>query len=134
MAERTVYVDDLDGSVLADEDHEEVLLGYKGITYKLDLSDKNVGQLDKALKPYIEAAQRLSGGRGRPKGSSSRSTSSASSDMSKEQKQAVRHWANTNGFTVSKRGRISAEVVEAFEAAQATATTSGKNPPSDVDH
>lgn len=37
--------------------------------------------------------------------------------VSKEQTQAMRHWARENGWQVSERGRIPANVREAFEAA-----------------
>jgi hypothetical protein len=37
--------------------------------------------------------------------------------VSKEQTQAIRHWAREKGLQVSERGRIPATVREAFEAA-----------------
>lgn len=37
--------------------------------------------------------------------------------MSREQRGAVRHWANRNGFQVGERGRIHADILAAFEAA-----------------
>ena len=42
---------------------------------------------------------------------------SATPAMSREQREAVRTWANANGFTVGDRGRIAANIVAAFEAA-----------------
>ncbi len=52
--------------------------------------------------------------RGRPAGAKS---FSATPGMSREQREAIRTWANDNGFTVGDRGRIAANVIEAFEAA-----------------
>lgn len=40
-----------------------------------------------------------------------------SSSMSREQRGAVRDWANNNGYTVGERGRIKSEIIAAFEAA-----------------
>lgn len=37
--------------------------------------------------------------------------------MSREQRGAVRDWANSNGYSVGDRGRIKAEILTAFEAA-----------------
>jgi hypothetical protein len=44
---------------------------------------------------------------------------SSSDSGSREQRAAVREWANNNGYTVGDRGRIKAEIIEAFEAAHA---------------
>nr|WP_330359970.1 histone-like nucleoid-structuring protein Lsr2 [Mycobacteroides abscessus] len=55
----------------------------------------------------------MRGGRGRrPK-----NVANESASASKEQLAAIRQWARKNGYEVSDRGRIKAEVVEAFEAA-----------------
>lgn len=62
------------------------------------------------------SAQSSTSRRGRPKGSTSREPASVPS-MSREQREAVRSWANGNGFTVGPRGRIAAPVVQAFEDA-----------------
>jgi hypothetical protein len=42
---------------------------------------------------------------------------SSSDSGSREQRAAIRDWANSNGYTVGDRGRIKAEIIEAFEAA-----------------
>ncbi len=54
--------------------------------------------------------------RGRPAGSSSKAFS-ATPTIGREQREAIRTWANANGFTVGDRGRIAAGIIEAFEAA-----------------
>lgn len=47
-------------------------------------------------------------------------TKPSSSDTgSREQRGAVREWANKNGYSVGDRGRIKAEIIEAFEVAHA---------------
>ncbi|WP_198538015.1 Lsr2 dimerization domain-containing protein, partial [Mycobacteroides chelonae] len=59
------------------------------------------------------AATRIRGGRGRrPK-----NVGNESASASKEQLAAIRQWARKHGYEVSDRGRIKAEVIEAFEAA-----------------
>ena len=84
------------------------------MAYQIDLSSANVAKLDKALKPYVEAAMKVRGAR------STRSVTKAAkgdAPASKEHLAAIRDWARKNGHDVSNRGRIKAEIVEAFEAA-----------------
>ena len=59
MAKTTVtsVTDDIDGSANA----ETLSFGYSGATYEIDLSKKNAAALDKLLKPYIDAARKVSG-------------------------------------------------------------------------
>ena len=109
----TVLTDDLDGS---DADRS-VEFGLDGVNYTIDLSEKNIGKLRKALEPYIGAGARVArsggvrrgAGRGRGAGSPGRSN--------RDQNQAIRQWASRNGWAVSERGRIPTSVVEAFNAA-----------------
>lgn len=42
---------------------------------------------------------------------------SATPSVNREQREAIRTWANANGFTVGDRGRIAANITQAFEAA-----------------
>lgn len=114
MAERIVrqLIDDIDGSEIPDGEGERVTFSLRGTEYQIDLSKSNVAKLEKALKPFLEASAKVRGRGGRraksvgPAGPSSR-----------EQLSAIREWARSNGYEVSNRGRIKAEVVEAFEAA-----------------
>jgi hypothetical protein len=130
---QTVLKDDLDGSA-ADR---TVQFTWDGNNYELELSKKNVQALEKALKPYIDAARKVRGGGAQKRGgqraaaqrsSSERSTSgrasrrgrassSASSNGNKRDLGAIREWAAQNGYNVSARGRISSSIVEAYEAA-----------------
>ena len=105
----TVLTDDLDGG---DADRT-VEFGFDGVNYTIDLSEKNVGKLRKALDPYLAAATRVrrTGGSGRI---ASRVVAPARSN--REQNQAIREWAVRNGHEVSERGRIPSSIVEAFHA------------------
>ncbi|BBY56259.1 Lsr2 family protein [Mycobacterium koreense] len=101
-------VDDLDGAATADETVE---FGLDGVSYEIDLSTKNADKLRNDLKKWIESARRV-GGRRR-----GRSTSGRRGAIDREQSAAIREWARRNGHNVSTRGRIPAEVIEAFHAA-----------------
>ncbi|HEU4329894.1 MAG TPA: Lsr2 family protein [Lapillicoccus sp.] len=109
MAQRVQIVleDDLDGGVAA----ETVTFGLDGVSYEIDLSDKNAGKLRDGLATWIGHARRSGGRRstGRRSGSSS---ASSRRDLS-----AVRAWARANGHQVSDRGRVSAAVQEAYDKA-----------------
>jgi hypothetical protein len=114
VAERIVrqLINDLDGSEIAEGGGERVEFSICGVDYQIDLSATNAAKFDKALKPFVDGAMKLRGGRGgRGKTTSSRGSAS------KEHLTAIRAWARKNGHEVSDRGRIKTEVVEAFEAA-----------------
>jgi hypothetical protein len=115
MATRTVRVDDLDGT---DKDVETVRFAFDGVTYSIDLSSKNKKRFEATLADYINAARRDAGAR-RAVASSRRSSRSGRGRPSGERSQSVRDWARSNGYAVSERGRISAEIQQAFEEANA---------------
>ncbi|MGE0218075.1 histone-like nucleoid-structuring protein Lsr2 [Mycolicibacterium sp.] len=114
MAEKIVrqLIDDIDGSEIREGAGERIEFSYRGADYQIDLSNANIARLDKALKPYVEAAARVrGGGRGR------RAKGGGNGKSSPEQLAAIREWARKNGHDVADRGRIKAEIIEAFEAA-----------------
>jgi hypothetical protein len=96
--------DDLDGS----PDAQTVQFGIDGVSYEIDLGEKNRARLDKAMTPYIEAARRV--------GRRPTRTGTRSSTM-RGDRAAVRAWAKEHGLGVSERGRISTEVMRQYEAA-----------------
>lgn len=101
-----VLVDDLDGT----EATETVTFGLDGSTYEIDLNDGNAASLREALAGYVGHARKVAGGARR---SSRKGGSSSSSRNSKD----VREWAKAQGMEVSERGRIPAEVQQAYDAA-----------------
>ncbi|HEX7305620.1 Lsr2 family protein [Lentzea sp.] len=103
-------VDDLDGSTA----EETVEFGLDGVAYTIDLSSENAGKLRDALADFVGSARRGGGrkrlGPGRP--ASGVKARPASAD--REQNQAIREWARKQGRQVSDRGRIPAEVLDAY--------------------
>jgi hypothetical protein len=102
---KVILVDDTDGGP-ADE---TVTFGLDGAEYEIDLSSKNAANLRDALAPWTANARKTGGRRRRGGGRSS--GGSTSSD--------IRAWALAHGHQVSSRGRVSAEVREAYEKANA---------------
>ncbi len=103
-------VDDFDGDGPADETVEFSL---DGVSYEIDLSAKNAKKLREDLKQWIDAGRRVGG---RRRGRSSGSGRGRGS-IDREQSAAIREWARRSGHKVSTRGRIPAEIIEAFHAA-----------------
>jgi hypothetical protein len=105
-----VLVDDLDGS----EADETVTFGLDGTTYEIDLTEANARALREALSGYVGHARKVTGGarRGRKSSGSSGAGSTSGSNT-----RDVREWAKGQGMDVSERGRISADVQQAYDAA-----------------
>lgn len=95
----TEYIDDLDGGT-ADG---TVLFGYEGDSYEIELSKSNAAALSDAMAPYVANARKVT---------SARRPTSRRTDAS-----AVRQWAQAHGYKVSQRGRVSHEILTAYEAA-----------------
>lgn len=114
MAQQTIIrlFDDLDGTT--SDTIRTVEFGLDGVTYEIDLSDDHASQLRDRLAEFITVARRTGG---RVKHSTpAMAPYSNGAIRSHEQSQAIRAWARKNGYQVSERGRISAAVIEAFEA------------------
>ena len=105
MAQRVQIVleDDLDGSVAT----ETVSFGLDGVSYEIDLNSDNAGQFRDALAVYVGNGRKVGGRRGR------RSAANASGPSAKQ----IREWARDNNYEVPDRGRIPADVREAYDAA-----------------
>lgn len=99
-----VLVDDFDGS----EAVETIRFGLDGVNYEIDLSNSNAAKMRDALAPWVRHARRV-GGR---KQSSARSTGAKRTDLNE-----IRAWGRANGYTISDRGRVSAEVMKAYDTA-----------------
>ena len=112
MAQKIVVekTDDTDGKPAA----ETVTFGLDGREFEIDLTAKNAAALRKAFDVYVQHGRRVGGRRAR---GSSGAASSSSRSSSEVDTKAVRQWASQNGYGLSSRGRIPANVVEAYQAA-----------------
>ncbi|MDX6325981.1 MAG: hypothetical protein QOK15_2335 [Nocardioidaceae bacterium] len=111
MAQRVnvVLVDDIDGTDAA----ETVSFGIDGVQYEIDLSAGHADELREAMALYIGHGRRA-GGRKRSAGNGRAVTSKGSGGPSAAE---IRAWARENGWDVPERGRVSAEVREAYTSA-----------------
>lgn len=103
--------DDLEPEIEADSEREFTV---EGVEYHLDLSEKNAKQFDKDMEKWLNVATRVgkSGGTARKRNRVTHSTGEPGLPLGE-----IRAWAQANGYEVSDRGRVSAEVVRAWKAA-----------------
>lgn len=125
MAKRveTLFTDDLDDSP-ADA---TVAYSLEGVDYEIDLSAKNRSKFYDALANYVEHSRRVSKAkpvraRRAPKAVTypdkpKAAKSNGKSDLSKEDRAAIRAWGKANGWdALGDRGRLPAALIEAYLA------------------
>ena len=99
-----ILEDDIDGGEAA----ETIQFGLDGVSYEIDLSEENAVKMRGSLATWVDHARRV-GGR---KQSGTRVASTKRSDLDE-----IRSWGRANGYQVSDRGRVSADVMKAYDAA-----------------
>jgi hypothetical protein len=104
VARKTVveWVDDIDGTAAA----ETVTFAIDGSRYEIDLSEKNAAKLRTVLGRWIEASRR----------SGHRRSSGGHAKPDPAESTKARKWAIDNGFDVGPRGRLRAEVLDAYRS------------------
>ena len=122
MAQQVItrYTDDLDGSDAAGS----VGFALDGREYEIDLSDENAARLRDAFAPFVTAARRAGRGRGRQVASA---PSRAGSGRSRQEMVGMRSWLREHGYKVADRGRISDDLVKAYETKTPAASGEGRD-------
>ena len=100
-------MDDLDNTTIDEGGTQTFPLN--GAAYEIDLSVSNVEKLHDALAPFTDAGRRV----GRALSAKATRGQKRSSDDLK----TIRAWARDNGFKVSDRGRIAADIIAAYPGA-----------------
>jgi hypothetical protein len=109
---RTYLVDDIDNST---DDVETVRFNAEGTNYEIDLSAANAERLRAKLARFVDAAHP-----GKPATTppaKRRGPAKATIASTRQQTQDIREWAKLAGLQVSSRGRISATIVDQYNAA-----------------
>ncbi|MGN6332753.1 MAG: histone-like nucleoid-structuring protein Lsr2 [Motilibacteraceae bacterium] len=112
---QVMLVDDIDGG----EADETVSFSLDGVAYEIDLSTPNAEAMRETLAQYVGVARRVGGRAAASRaagGGRARKAATPSADGGRDTS-AIRAWAKENGYEVSERGRISAKVLEAYDAA-----------------
>jgi Lsr2 len=103
---QVLLVDDINGAEAA----ETVSFSLDGVDYVIDLTVENAKKLRNDLATWVGHARRSGGRKSSRRGTSLGSTRRG--DLG-----AVREWARDNGHKVSDRGRISADILAAYDKA-----------------
>jgi hypothetical protein len=109
MAQRVItqLVDDLDGTEIKDGKGETVAFSLDGKSYAIDLTTKNADNFRGVFQNYIAVARTAS--KGRSIGNMKKATGPTAAE--------IRAWASANGHKVPDRGRVAAEVKDAYAKA-----------------
>jgi hypothetical protein len=116
MAQKKVValIDDLDGSTAV----ETVQFTLDGTHYEIDLSADNATALRSRLASFVDSARRLGrSGRAGRRGRAAGAGRQPAARRRAEDSAAIRDWARQQGYTISDRGRLSANVVDAYRKA-----------------
>jgi hypothetical protein len=105
--EQILLTDDLDGREIPVGKGQTVTFALDGVSYEIDLANKNAAALRKALSPYVSAGRRVKTSRAR----------NVKAAPIRTDAKTVKEWARANGYEVADRGRVRKEIREAFEAA-----------------
>ncbi|MFN0283848.1 MAG: Lsr2 family protein [Kineosporiaceae bacterium] len=109
---QVILVDDIDGG----EADETVSFALDGVSYEIDLSESNAQDLREALAQWVGHARRV-GGRSTARRAAAPRKNGAAAASARPDLGEVRAWAREAGYEVSDRGRVSGEVLKAFEDA-----------------
>ncbi|OZE74202.1 Lsr2 family protein [Rhodococcoides fascians A21d2] len=114
----TEFVDDMDGSRIADGSGETVEFSVSGVDYVIDLKSSNATEFHRKLDRYIKYATRVGGRRRKTLTAGARTPiPTIVVEVEPGRGKAVRQWAAAGGYDISRRGRISSEIKEAYNAA-----------------
>lgn len=103
----TRYIDDLDGSSINEGEVQIVQFSVDGDDYALDLTPAHAAEVRSVFQKYIDKAH--------PAESSRKRRSSKRNDPAFNRK--VRAWAIQQGYKVSSRGRLAADIIYAYNDA-----------------
>ena len=115
MARKVVVemVDDIDRTAFG-EDGESIHYAVDGIEYVIDLKDEHAKELRETFDYYITHSTRVGGRKHRSDRPANPTTAGR---RPRGETQKIRAWAIEQGYELSSRGRIPAEIEQVFHAA-----------------
>jgi hypothetical protein len=105
-------VDDIDGTEFGG-DGESIGYALEGVEYQIDLKDEHAEEFRETLEYYISRSTRVGGRTHR----SDRSATPGAAKRGRGEARKIRAWAIDQGYEPSSRGRIPAEIEQAFHDA-----------------
>ncbi|WP_329460881.1 histone-like nucleoid-structuring protein Lsr2 [Streptomyces sp. NBC_01431] len=102
----TIYTDDLTGEETQEAATHTIVVD--GVGYEIDLGPDSYDKLLEAITPFTKAGRRIKADRikAAPKPSGGRTDTAA-----------IRAWAKEKGYDINDRGRVPAEIREAYDKA-----------------
>ncbi|MEU4347114.1 Lsr2 family protein [Streptomyces sp. NPDC023838] len=101
----TIYTDDLTGEESAEATTHTLVLD--GVAYEIDLGPDSYDKLLEAVAPFTKVGRRIKAGvKAAPKATGGRTDTAA-----------IRAWAKEKGYDINDRGRVPAEIREAYDKA-----------------
>ncbi|MHB1535241.1 MAG: histone-like nucleoid-structuring protein Lsr2 [Acidimicrobiales bacterium] len=97
---------------------ETVSFAVNGTSYAFELCERHLGEFNAAFAGYVTAARREDDSRPSRRAGGSGAALHGGRSAGREDLAAIRSWARANGYQVSDRGRIPAEVRQAWEKEQ----------------
>ncbi|MFE9120896.1 Lsr2 family protein [Streptomyces sp. NPDC007172] len=109
MAQKTVviYTDDLTGEESAEAATHQIVID--GVAYEVDLGPDSYDKLMEAVNPFLQAGRRVRGGRAK---ATPTRQAGGNNDTA-----AIRAWAKEKGYDINDRGRVAAEIRDAYNKA-----------------
>ncbi|MFK0295453.1 Lsr2 family protein [Streptomyces sp. NPDC090442] len=106
----TIYTDDLTGEESSEATTH--VLALDGVEYEIDLAPDSYDQLLEAVAPFTKAGRRT-----RKTGKAGKPRKTSATTGGREDSAAIRAWAQEAGYEISARGRVPADVREAYDKA-----------------
>jgi hypothetical protein len=111
---QTQAVDDLDGTT--GDDVTTVQFALDGVSYEIDLSERNAKRLREELSEFIASGRRVGRGVKQPRNGQAKVARAASASARvPEQAKPMRAWTRTQGFDAGERGRVPSSGVPVSE-------------------
>lgn len=120
---RIEFSDDIDGKVIDVDELQVVSWSWLGVDYEFDTTAANLERIEKTGRVPVSTLlekSRKTGGRRRTGAAAKAATDKPAKPTARvgsEQAGAIWSWARQNGYVVSDRGRIPADVAAAFDDA-----------------
>ncbi|MFG2141417.1 Lsr2 family protein [Streptomyces sp. NPDC048650] len=102
----TIYTDDLTGEETSEAATHTISID--GVTYEIDLGPDSYDKLLEAVAPFTKVGRRTGKAR-KPRNAGT---------SSNEDTAAIRAWAKENGYNINDRGRVPADIREAYQKAK----------------
>lgn len=106
----TLFIDDIDGGAA----EGTVRFALDGTDYEIDLNAKHSEELRSALGKYVSHARKVGGASRRAGRAAGRAGRGSGSTLNTTE---IRNWARENGYDIKDRGRVPADLVAKYQAA-----------------